>query len=121
MSCRCGKFFCWLCGKGITGYDHFTSGSCVLFRYTTTPAPRVMYNQRPPDALLWMQAQAELQGGGRHASMRCLQCKQTNFKLHRNNHIRCWNCKANLCFFCRSRITGVVTQHFMPSACPQHS
>ncbi|XP_076439863.1 E3 ubiquitin-protein ligase RNF14-like [Babylonia areolata] len=121
MTCRCGKFFCWMCGKGITGYSHFTEKSCVLFRYNPEPVTRVIQRQRPPDALLWMQAQAELQGGGMDQSIRCLNCKQLNFKLNRNNHIRCWNCKVNNCFYCRSRITGVVTQHFIAGGCPQHS
>ncbi|KAK7476052.1 hypothetical protein BaRGS_00032679, partial [Batillaria attramentaria] len=72
-------------------------------------------------AYLWMQAQMEVMPDGRKRTMRCVTCKQENLKTDNNNHLRCWNCKANLCFVCRSRITGVITRHFSVGACPQHS
>jgi|EP01046_Picozoa_sp_COSAG06_P042468 E3 ubiquitin-protein ligase RNF14 len=32
MTCgNCGCFFCWRCNRAVDGYDHFGSGSCVLF------------------------------------------------------------------------------------------
>ena len=28
---NCGAFFCWRCNRLVSGYDHFGTGSCVLF------------------------------------------------------------------------------------------
>ena len=32
MTCiYCGTFFCWLCNKVVSGYDHFGAEGCQLF------------------------------------------------------------------------------------------
>lgn len=121
MTCRCGKQFCWVCKNGITGYEHFQANGCNLMSVQAQP-DRIIRRPQAPDALLWMQAQAELENPGNPTrDVQCIQCKQKNYKLHNNNHIKCWNCKTNMCFVCRNRIIGVITKHFNVSGCPQHS
>lgn len=34
MTCKCGSIFCWLCGKTIGGYSHFSYIGCELFQGT---------------------------------------------------------------------------------------
>lgn len=51
----------------------------------------------------------------------CTTCGQINLKVQRNNHIKCWLCKTNVCFECKKKIIGNVTSHYILSNCKQHS
>ena len=31
VTCTCGAFICFVCGKKISGYSHFRDGDCILF------------------------------------------------------------------------------------------
>ncbi|KAH9496299.1 E3 ubiquitin-protein ligase rnf14 [Bulinus truncatus] len=120
MTCKCGEFFCWCCGTKIEGYSHFQNGKCVLFPGVETVAVQPNLRQ-PPDAVLRIQAQLEVNPELRNNRCYCPMCKQMNLKRQdNNNHIKCWNCKSNFCFTCKSRITGSVATHFL-GPCIQHS
>ncbi len=49
----CSQFMCWMCGKGIRGYDHFTGGGCSLAagqeevnpHVFDLPQPNLVYQQ----------------------------------------------------------------------------
>ncbi|CAL1540833.1 unnamed protein product [Lymnaea stagnalis] len=120
ITCKCGNFFCWICGKQIHGYSHFQSGSCNLFPNIETAAADVPA-RLPPDALLRIQAQLEVNPDLANRRCYCPMCKQVSLKgRDNNNHIKCWNCKTNFCFLCRQRITGSVPIHYS-GPCVQHS
>ena len=52
----------------------------------------------------------------------CLRCRQRNLRTHHNNHIRCWQCHANVCYQCRQLIQGKVTAHYAANMpCQQHN
>jgi E3 ubiquitin-protein ligase RNF14 len=36
ITCICGSIFCYICGKIISGYDHFGEKSCALFTHVST-------------------------------------------------------------------------------------
>nr|KAI8749399.1 E3 ubiquitin-protein ligase RNF14 [Biomphalaria glabrata] len=119
MTCRCGKSFCWLCKKKIEDYSHFQKG-CQLFPGVEAVAP-VAPVRRPPDAVLRIQAQLEVNPELGVNRTYCPTCKQINLKgADHNNHIKCWNCKSNFCFSCKSRITGSIGAHFA-GPCVQHT
>ncbi|XP_071117850.1 E3 ubiquitin-protein ligase RNF14-like [Haliotis cracherodii] len=118
MTCRCGKSFCWLCGKLIVGYDHFSSGRCGL---TDTQMLPLAPGRELPDAVLLIEATLQVDPDARKRVCACPTCGQRNLKNNRNNHIKCWGCKSNFCFLCRKRIVGSVTSHFTSSVCEQHS
>ncbi|GFO18180.1 E3 ubiquitin-protein ligase rnf14 [Plakobranchus ocellatus] len=120
MTCKCGAFFCWVCGRAINGYNHFSAGSCPLFPGQVQAAVGVPVRM-PNNAVIRMQAMLELNPDLQNNRCYCPMCKQQNLKsLDRNNHIKCWNCKTNFCFLCKQRISGVVSAHFV-GPCTQHS
>ena len=52
----------------------------------------------------------------------CSRCRQRNLKEARNNHIKCWSCKADFCYVCGKLIGTPVSAHFKASGgCQQHS
>ena len=63
-------------------------------------------------------------GGDLNAQLvaKCPRCRVQTLKQGTNNHLRCWNCRANYCFMCKALIVGNIASHFnamMP--CDQHS
>ncbi|XP_074643151.1 E3 ubiquitin-protein ligase RNF14-like [Tubulanus polymorphus] len=113
----CGSFMCWVCGRQIKGYDHFSSSGCATFVQEGPQAPR-----RIVVAPEFYRAQAELERNGRKNVIACVRCRQYNVKQGSNNHIRCWACSCHLCFSCKNKIDGKVTDHFVNvSGCKQHS
>ena len=52
----------------------------------------------------------------------CPRCRQRNLKEARNNHMKCWSCKADFCYICVKLTGNPVSAHFKPpSTCQQHS
>ncbi|KFM25580.1 putative E3 ubiquitin-protein ligase [Auxenochlorella protothecoides] len=110
MTCgACGAFFCYRCGRAISGYRHFGDGFCVLFdeaeilRWEEDWEARVAVHR------------AE-QGGGEG-------CGQFIEKQGGNNHMLCWSCTSHFCYLCRRLLLrrGEGATHFGPSGCRQHS
>ncbi|XP_005110492.1 E3 ubiquitin-protein ligase RNF14 [Aplysia californica] len=121
MTCKCSCIFCWICGKKIEGYSHFRSSTCVLFPGLEGPPMGAGIVRRPPDAVIQMQARLELNPELRNNRCSCPVCKQQNLKGNdKNNHMKCWNCKSNFCFYCKQKIVGQISAHFM-GGCPHHS
>ena len=44
----CGTNMCWLCGKAISGYDHFNSANAKCILFDTLDGDHHWYNPRPP-------------------------------------------------------------------------
>ena len=60
--------------------------------------------------------------GAARLMIKCPRCGQQNMKHSTNNHIRCWSCRGNFCFQCKSLISGNIMTHYhaaMP--CNQHT
>lgn len=113
MTCSvCGSFFCFQCGLGITGYEHFnTKGStCDLFPNESTVS--IPENRRRPPTVEPGVIKSE-------DYKFCPTCRQKNFKYNRNNDVKCWSCTSHFCFLCSKSIKG--TLHFVSSGCIQHS
>lgn len=117
---NCGNSFCWKCEQVIEGYDHFSSGKCVLFEDETIRNYNAQFDRRVAERnqRQWRNdANMELNANG-PPSM-CPQCRSLNVR-DRNNNIRCWNCQTPFCFICKK---GYVSfrKHFKPQGdCPQH-
>jgi len=119
MTCgNCGAYFCYRCGKLISGYEHFREGECVLFEWQDIQD----FNARM--AGQHAQVHIDLQMQRRNPVLRvnltrCPNCGQQNLKEQQNNHIACWACNMHFCFLCRDVIKG--TGHFSRQGCKQHS
>lgn len=129
----CAAAFCYLCGKQISGYEHFRAGgTCVLF----DEAEILRWERRWEEQIGWHAAAAfrnDVMGEGQHvdnrreqglrlASVHCPRCGQTNYKFARNNHMCCWSCSQHFCAVCFQvlhRKGGGL--HFGPKGCKQHS
>ncbi len=48
---QCGNHMCWLCGKAITGYNHFDTGQCALF-YVVMEAPLHLRERVVPEVTI---------------------------------------------------------------------
>lgn len=120
MTCaNCGKYFCYICGAPIQSYDHFKSGSCILFDMEWNP-DELRFNlqfgndrrdRRPRNVNIGNNVQFKS----------CPSCGQANTQVNgNNNHVTCWSCRKQFCFQCSSVIKG--TSHFLGgSQCKQHS
>ena len=67
------------------------------------------------------QAREAMDRGDVASIMCCTRCRQRNLRNGRNNHIKCWSCKTNMCFTCKQTIHGAFSTHYalyMP--CQQH-
>ncbi|KAK2191631.1 hypothetical protein NP493_48g00028 [Ridgeia piscesae] len=120
---RCCHSMCWLCGKEITSYDHFSSTACGMFGAFGQLNLLVnrgvhLLNEAPEGALAVQEA---LQQNPRANVIVCLRCKQRNLRTQFNNHVKCWQCHANMCYQCRQLIPGKVTAHYAANMpCQQH-
>lgn len=122
---RCGNSMCWLCGQQVWSYDHFTDKGCELFGLVQRMHMQGLVNRGihllnevPEGALLVQEA---LQLNPRANVIACLRCRQRNLRIQHNNHVRCWQCHANMCYKCRQLIQGKVTAHYAANMpCQQH-
>ena len=124
ITCVCGCFFCWTCGKDLIGdgYSHYRNvnsepgkSACQLFNLDTITA--------------WENEMAELnpqrQGHGHINHERatdiatCIRCKAANAMFDRNNHVRCWACNSSFCAACKKIVTK-TSYHYGPGKCKQH-
>lgn len=124
MTCACGTYFCWTCGKKLLGdgYSHYRNvngepgtSSCQLFDLDAVAA--------------WENEMAALnlqrQGRGNAPRERaadiavCVRCKAANATFDRNNHVRCWACNSSFCAACRNLVTK-TSEHYGPGKCKQH-
>ncbi|KAK1326886.1 hypothetical protein QJS10_CPA01g02947 [Acorus calamus] len=77
MICEnCGQYFCYLCNKAISGYDHFREGTCNLFTQEMVGQWEMRMNERQAIG----QVQAELHAD---SAVQCPNCGQLNGKLSR--------------------------------------
>lgn len=135
---NCHKHMCWICGKAISGYDHFSnSAPCNTFTTdqvvdNTDIRQPVGYGLNPeapqrPVAVHINQGRIidnmiKLNPELVKNTMVCVNCKQRNLRENNNNHIRCFNCKTSLCFDCKGKICGPIGKHFSGvNSCRQHS
>ena len=124
MTCgNCSCYFCYRCGKEISGYEHFRDGNCTLFDMEAIEA---WENQMNANFMM-----AEARGNDAYVQGRevqrtaCPACRQPNYKIGNNNHILCWSCNQHFCYSCRTRVRrGAETAaHYgpAPGKCRQHS
>jgi len=127
MTCtNCGGYMCWLCGKSISGYEHFESRHCVLW----DPGQIKKFDQQ-----MELRARVYLQNGNVDAFFLpggrvveqdrlaiCPVCKFQNIKTDRNNHIHCYGCRQHFCKLCRQRVIK-SSEHYgiQEGKCRQHS
>jgi len=124
VTCRCGCIFCYICGKAITGYDHFNdSKSCSLWTYIQTaiiperPRHNVFYLLIVFDCVfnklyifkiskgqIAVERLLNLMPDQKRNAINCPTCAQKNLKMHNNNHIKCWQCTTNFCFCCKKKL-----------------
>jgi len=107
----CKRILCWLCLRQINGYDHFQSGSCVLFNHD--PAIETIVRPPPPPP-----PKIEADKSKYIDIDECGKCKNLIFRSNNNNHTSCKYCKQSVCFVCKDFIKG--TSHFTTTHCPQH-
>merc|ERR1712226_102810 len=122
MTCRCGGYFCWICGKKITGYDHFKPGGCSTFSGGIVTPAIGMRNVNFHDG--YVAYRAALMNNQRIERKTCPRCRNRNVKTGRLNLIKCWFCKGHYCFQCGENLSklNVPTSHYTTSkACSQHS
>ena len=152
----CGTNMCWLCGKAISGYDHFNSANAKCILFDTLDGDHHWYNPRPPynpnanreapvvsltplfkflstygrvfiDFSRFQEHQRivqalEMDPTARRNVLKCPRCGMQNMRSSTNNHMRCWNCRRNFCFQCKTLISGVIAEHFNAAQpCNQHS
>ncbi|XP_013407485.1 E3 ubiquitin-protein ligase RNF14 isoform X2 [Lingula anatina] len=120
---NCSTMMCFLCGKKIQGYDHFQDAKCELFAMEPLVIHRRQLQPRPRhEGAVRVEAQLEEDPNAKNNLMKCLNCKQPNIRQDKNNHIKCWCCKINMCFMCKKRFQETVTQHYTSSKpCQQHT
>ncbi|CAD7702988.1 unnamed protein product [Ostreobium quekettii] len=131
MACTyCHCYFCYKCGQLIDGYDHFWGErTCDLFDMEAIAEwEREMAGQI--DGGREDAADLRREAMGREAEARgfvarrkwCPQCRHDNYKIDRNNHIKCWACGHGFCYLCGMLLArGGVAAHFNKTGCKQHS
>ena len=119
----CDGYFCYVCGDAIIGYEHFREGRCSLFDLEAIEA----WEQQMNANFVAAEArQRDAYVAGLDARLtRCPGCRQQNYKLGNNNHVRCWSCNQHFCYACRKvvRRGTETTAHYGagPGKCRQHS
>ncbi|KAK3143829.1 hypothetical protein QOZ80_4AG0305510 [Eleusine coracana subsp. coracana] len=107
----CGQYFCFRCGKAITGYEHFRDeGNCQLFA-----AREILEWERQMEAMdigHRMRISSCPIGG----TVRCPKCRATNFKED-ERYIFCWSCRADYCTLCRRKVESKRKGHYGSPEC----
>ncbi|ESQ33569.1 hypothetical protein EUTSA_v10007022mg [Eutrema salsugineum] len=122
MVCNnCGQYFCYRCCKAITGYEHFSEGSCNLFPQDAIQEfnDMMMMNERQVIGQIQAQLFAEY-GQFLQRGQLCPNCRQFNAKMGNNNHLFCWACQAHFCYLCK-KVVKRCGQHYGPKGCKQHT
>ncbi|KAI5010820.1 E3 ubiquitin-protein ligase RNF14-like [Hordeum vulgare subsp. vulgare] len=107
---NCGQFFCFRCGKGIRGYDHFTN--CRLFE----PHDITDFEREMDELQFGNQMRNQLKPVG--AMVRCPRCRSMTFKDD-EKYIFCVACGASTCTMCKRTIESRRMQqgHWGSSEC----
>ena len=108
----------------INGYGHFQNCGAAQGGDQIADRGRAMLEGRPvPVGALRINELMEQNNRGGPLKLRaCPRCRQRNLKEARNNHIKCWSCKADFCYMCVKLIGNPVSAHFRtPGTCQQHS
>lgn len=92
----CGQFFCFRCGKAITGYDHFAT--CRLFEQRDMDEWEMQMSQLIHNG---MQNQEKPLG----STIRCPNCRERIFK-NDDKYVSCWACRTSHCTLCKRTIQG---------------
>ena len=132
MTCGCGAYWCWRCGKDISadGYRHFRSGACILFDEAEVLRWEAQWEAMEAAARVHaaglrneMLGELAARAGRAPRGCFCPCCGQLNNKVGGNNHLCCWSCSAHFCYSCRAvlRGRGAGGAHFGPRGCRQHS
>jgi len=121
MVCRmCETLFCFVCGKEISGYDHFNleegAEGCRgrLFEMDQVwawQAQAAFHRARQRDRA------PPVADADRARASNCIQCGQVALREAGNNHMRCQWCRSAWCFLCRAglRGRGAAKAHFGPN------
>jgi E3 ubiquitin-protein ligase RNF14 len=132
----CSSYFCYKCGKQISGYSHFREDGCLLFDLDEVLRWEMQFNAEihGARAALWQddarfaREVAAAQNDVRHEmearGCRCPRCGQMNYKERQNNHMQCFACQNHYCYMCRQALVGrgASAKHYGPkAACKQHS
>ena len=106
-------------GKEISGYDHF--------RYCGREEEEFqlarMQDPVPAEEIATEREDQKANPTEKQRAKLCPRCRRRCLKENsNNNHIKCWNCKADFCYQCGKEIKGAVTLHFTAaSSCRQHT
>ncbi|XP_057520405.1 uncharacterized protein LOC130800772 [Amaranthus tricolor] len=111
---QCGQYFCYLCSKAISGYEHFRGdGACQLFPEEAI----IRWEAQIIDPRVLGQNVAQVFAGN---AQPCPNCRQMNAKVGNNNHMFCWACQTHYCYLCR-QVVRRSKLHYSPNGCKQHT
>ena len=136
----CNEKWCWRCGAAIAGYDHFGAGACRLFEQDELDRWQAQVAaDEAAEAAFWgggggggggfragenAGVQQQQQHAHRQGLCTCPVCGQRNWRVARNNHVRCFSCAQHFCAACGEWLRTKPGNHFLAKGagrCKQHS
>jgi len=111
MTChRCHTYFCWVCNRAITGYDHFQASytGCKLFPETEEQELRDVTEGDIIEAEKGFDKNVFTLGT-------CPECDSVNIKVY-DDIINCWSCGSPFCYVCGSYCFNRL--HYANPDCP---